>query len=273
MKNFYLFFPQWQGGVNRTPYYGAKLLCNKLNNDFNFAEVNVNLDDNLKVEKKILGYSIVKKQFENAVKLIQQNKPDKIFTLGGECSVDIAPISYVNKKLNNKMALVWFDAHGDINSPSSSKSKRFHGMPIRTLLGQGDKSITKRLFSTLNLNQIFLVGGRDLDPPEKKFIKHKKISQFLSTDEIDSLINAIKSKGFTKIYIHLDFDVLDPQEFPYVECPITKGMPIKTLKELLKELRGNFYLAGAAATEFSLVKNIKTTEAKKIIKILFDKPI
>ena len=61
---------------------------------------------------------------------------DKIATLGGDCGVDMIPISYLNKKYKCGLGIFWIDAHADIHTPESSPSQNFHGMPIRIMMGK-----------------------------------------------------------------------------------------------------------------------------------------
>ena len=62
-----------------------------------------------------------------------KKKPDKILTVGGGCGIEIPIVSYFSEKYKN-LDVLWFDAHGDLNTPESSPSKYFHGMPLRFLL-------------------------------------------------------------------------------------------------------------------------------------------
>jgi arginase len=61
----------------------------------------------------------------------------------------MAPISYLNKLYGGDLAVVWFDAHGDLNSPATSVSQNFHGMPLRCLLGDGEETLKSACFSLL----------------------------------------------------------------------------------------------------------------------------
>lgn len=100
-----------------------------------------------------LGYKEVLKQLKNACTLIDGVKPDTIFTVGGDCGVELLSVSYLNKRYNGALAVIWFDAHGDLNTPASSPIKKFHGMPLRALLGEGDEEIVRQCFSKLKAGQ------------------------------------------------------------------------------------------------------------------------
>ncbi len=275
MKNLYLLFPQWQGsGKSQELYYGTKLLQKELSRDFDFAEINVSLVKNLELEHDILGYTIIKQQLNSAIKTIKQHKPEKIFTIGGDCGVELAPISYLNKNLNGNLGIIWFDAHGDLNTPSSSQSKEFHGIPLRTLLGEGDKTLREMIFSKLNPKQIFLVGVRELDTPEEEYIKANSINVFsvenLLGEDI-SLSGLIRARGFEKIYIHIDLDVLDPNEFPSVKCPTAQGLSSENLLKVIRQLKNIFSVVGASVVEFSPKEERNIGALKLVVSELFDR--
>lgn len=189
---------------------------------------------------------------------ISEYNPERIFTLGGDCGVEVAPISFLNRK-HNGVAVIWLDAHGDLNTPGSSPSKHFHGMPLRSLLGQGNAHITSQLFATLVPSQIFLVGTRELDEPEQAFISQNglRIFSVSSVNEGQNypLLSAIDATGFRKIYIHLDLDVLEPTDFPDVACRTPGGIRVGHLERLLSELIDRFEIVGSSILEFMPVES------------------
>lgn len=276
MKNLYFLFPQWQGsGESQELYRGAKLLQQELSKDFSFVEADVSLSaTGLELKNGIFGYEIIKQQLSSAIKTVEQAAPEKIFTIGGDCSIEIAPIAYLNKKYNGNVAIIWLDAHGDLLVPLSFPYEQFHGMPLRTLLDEGDEAIRGMLSSKLKLPQIFLAGVRDLDPPEKEYVKNENIPLFnvenLST-ESHLLIDSIRSKGFEKIFIHLDLDVLDPVEFPDIKCPTVRGISVEKLINLIRELKNNFTVVGGSVVEFSPKEDKNIEVVKSLVKELFDK--
>lgn len=248
-----LLFPQWQGSDNIALYRGAKQLYSSLSEKEAFVEVPVASTYSIAVMENVLGLSQISSQLTSVSGIIKDHNPERIFTIGGDCGVEIAPISFLNQK-HSGIAVVWLDAHGDLNTPASSPSKHFHGMPLRSLLGQGSAYITRQAFSTLMPNQIFLVGTRELDQPERVFISQNRLRVFSANSVNQSrngqLLSAISAAGFHKIYIHLDLDVIDPKDFPYVACQTSKGIRIEHLRQLLLELMNSFESVGASILEF-----------------------
>jgi arginase len=267
----HLFFPQWQGAGRFGLYEGAKLLYAPLHPRVTFTPVPTSVVHSLAVDQNILGRHQIFSQLLDACRLIQAHDPKRIFTLGGDCGVEIAPVSFLNRKYDRAIALIWLDAHGDLNTPHSSPSAHFHGMPLRALLGEGDAAIVNQAFSRLHPHQVFLVGARDLDPPEKRFVQRAGLSIFsagaINTGGHPLLFEALNQGGFDKIYIHLDLDVLDPKAFPHVACPTPDGISINKLEKLLIDLDRNFDVIGASVLEF-LPTHPGSLAALEVVKLL-----
>lgn len=250
-----ILFPQWQGsGTTNELYHGAMSIYKRLENQGRFVRVSVPLNQTLTIENRILGYSPILQQLSEAREMIWQHNPDRLFVIGGDCSIDIAPISFLNRRHNRDLAVVWIDAHADLNTPASSPSHHFHGMPLRVLLGEGDAKIIEFLDSVLSPSQVFLVGARDFDPPEKNYLKQKNITLFTPEkiqDNSQNLIEAIADFNYQNIHIHCDLDAIDPLEFPFVKCPAANGLSRESIGELLQKLDSRFNLVGFSITEFA----------------------
>ena len=287
-KTLNLLFPQWQGsGSTNEIYHGAMLIHDYLK-DRGFDRVSVSLNQTLKLKNNILGYSPLLQQLSQAKNIIEQQDPDRLFVIGGDCSVDVAPISFLNRKYNGDLAVIWIDAHADLNTPASSPSKHFHGMPLRVLLGEGNSEIIE-LSSVLSPSQIFLVGARDFDPPEANYLEQENIAFFppqAIEHDSQSLIDAIAKANFQhgsgicslaesissrqNIHIHCDLDAIDPLEFPWVKCPAANGLTIELLSELLQQLSSRFNLVGFSITEFAPFKKQGLEKITELVNKMFD---
>lgn len=266
-KKMSLFYPQWQGaGTTNELLQGANEIRKNYLSGYDLFEIKVSGEANAKIEKNILGYKTILEQMESAKEVIAADAPDRIFTVGGGCDVELLPVSYLNYRLDGNLTVLWIDAHGDLNTPESSPSKNFHGMPLRALLGEGDPEIGKTLFSKLQPDQIIMIGQRDLDEPERNYIAENGID-VLETEAIQRHMGCveelIRSKGSEKIYIHIDLDVLDYDEFPYVMVPSPGGLKTELLMGLLSRLNSDFQIVGLSLLEY-------TSSQEDNIKILSD---
>lgn len=253
MSKFILVFPQWQGSTDIGTYEGAKELKALYLQNAEYTEVPVMTEpDTLEKKNNIVGYEAVQEQMGKAAKILQEHAPKEIFTVGGGCDADIPPIAYLNEKLQGDLTIVWLDAHGDLNSPAESKSGRFYGMPARVLSGVSPL-FTELVPLPIKPEQLINVGGRAFDKAESRYMEEVGTVRISVADFVESpqsLIDAIKEKGSSNVYVHLDLDVLDPKEFTHMGLHVPGGLPTEKTTELIRLLKENFHLVGLGLYEY-----------------------
>ncbi len=131
------------------------------------------------------------------------------------------------------LGAVWVDAHGDLNTPATSRSGNVHGMPLAALLGYGDKAMAgiAGAAPALRAADVALVGLRDLDLPERTHIKKWGLSAFTmrTLDErgvravLEEAI-AVATRDTAGLWVSFDMDVIDPEEAPGVGTAVPGGM-------------------------------------------------
>lgn len=253
-KHMNLIYPQWQGGHNISTYHGAKEFHELYLNDAPVTKVAVSTEETDKIVNGIFAYEDIVSQLKHVQGLIEQESPDTIFTVGGSCDACTPAISYLNHKLKGDMTVLWFDSHGDLNTPETSPSQNFHGMPLRTLLGDGDRDIVDMLPSKLTTSQAILLGPRDLDKDEQIYIEENDIKSVPVSDmelNPEAITDIIRSVGSANLYVHIDLDVLEPSQFPHVALPVPDGLSMGTLQKLLQMLNAEFTIVGLGLTEYS----------------------
>lgn len=253
--------PQWQGsGLTDELKFGTATLHSYFK-DLDTILVPLSTRD-LTTLDNIKCFEPILEQAKFFKEIIIDSKPGKISTIGGDCAVEIMPISYLNKIYHEDICIIWIDAHADLNTPESSPSKTFHGMPLRTLLGEGNKKFIDLLFSRLKPEQICYVGLRDLDEPEREYImKHDILT--ITDCQYEAVQNKIKN--FENVYIHLDLDVLDKSEYEYSLFG-NDGVPVADVAELIKQIKANHHVVGFCITE----STAKTLEELEPIKQILD---
>jgi arginase len=173
-----------------------------------------------------------------------------VITVGGDCGVELASVPHA---VGPDTAVVWFDAHGDLNTPDSSPSHAFGGMVLRTLLGDGPDALVPD--QPLSPSRVVLAGTRSLDDAEADYLAVSGI-RMLSPAELerpDSLVEAVAATGATSVYVHIDLDVLDPAVIDGVGYPEPFGVSVVTLVAAVQALRGAYPLVGAGVTGFAPV--------------------
>ncbi len=247
--------PHWQGGGKDCCYYGIKEVEEYYLKGESFVEIPASdKNSDLIIREKIIGLDIIRKQLMGGFSIVEEASPDKIFTVGGSCDGDIPYISYLNKRYNGDLAVLWVDAHGDINSAEESSSHLFYGMPIRALVGDFADTFGDIIKDTMSVGQFMNVGGRDLDPPEEVYFKKNNIP-WVKVDNSDAILpkvsDAIKSLNKGHVYVHMDLDVLEPKEFAYYPLPAPCGLSVETVLKVLYMIRDNFNMVGYSLYEFS----------------------
>lgn len=249
----YLFFPQWQGsGPTDEVYHGARLVRDSLPATIPFVDVPVTPLHSIWLEHDIWGYPALMDQLKSACAILRDGNPATVFSVGGDCACELAPVSYLNERYAGDLAVIWFDAHADMNTPESSTSKKLHGMPLRTLLGEGDAQMIETAFTPLSPQQVFLLGAREFDPDEERYIRENHVRVFspqLLAEQPGQVADVVANAGFNNIYIHLDVDVLDPSVFPYTAYPTPNGLTVPQLMVLLEALRSRFQVVGFSLLE------------------------
>ena len=162
-------------------------------------------------------------------------------TAGGDCGVELAPIAEAVRRHGDRLAVVWFDAHGDLNTPGSSASGAFHGMVLRTLLGEGPSELVPD--RPLRRAQVVLAGVRALDPAERAYAEGLPV-----VTDAASLLEAVGDAG--AVYVHIDLDVLDPDTFASVGTPEPGGLTPQQVIAMVTALAGRFEITGLGVTEY-----------------------
>lgn len=193
------------------------------------------------------------------------------FVVGGDHSLGLGSISGASKYYKN-LAVIWVDAHGDINTDETSGSGNIHGMPLAAAMGIGPSSLTDLYFKGIKVKpkNVFIIGARSLDKGESSLVQEKGLNIY-STEDIKNIgIEKILKRIHTKLMennvdaVHLSFDIdcLDPSVVPGTGTPVMNGMSIDDAKFLLKYLMNTKLVKSMDLVELNtlLDKNDSTTK-------------
>jgi len=252
-KAMWLVLPEWQGfGLSDLPARGARELARHLFDGRDVVTIDVPDEEALSVDGGVLGLAALGPRLAETRTAIHACGPDRIFTIGATCGVEVAPIAYLNQKYDSDLAVLWLDAHADLNTPASSPSGHFHGMVLRTLLGDGPAALVQQIPRPLTPGQIYLVGARDLDPPEADFIRGAGIrtAGLEAFSDPVQFARDVRQAGFGRIYLHLDLDVVNPEDFASSLMRTPGGPSLDDVAALVCQLTEQCDIAGASVVEF-----------------------
>lgn len=247
-----ILFPQWQGGGEISTLFGTEELKDRYLRDTDYLEIPVSRNQNLPEKNEVIGYDILVSQMKQAADTIAKAGAKKLFTVGGSCDADVPPVAYLNRLYQGDLTVLWFDAHGDLNTPEESWSKLFYGMPLRALLGDGDPGIEALVPLPLKPKQVINLGGRDFDPPEQAYVEKNGL-RVVSTAELkkgpEAALKAIREAGNRNIHIHIDLDITEPKEFSSVPLPVPNGPDEDSLRAVWTAIRKEFSVVGVSLYE------------------------
>ncbi|WP_283135343.1 GNAT family N-acetyltransferase [Rhizohabitans arisaemae] len=171
-----------------------------------------------------------------------------VVTVGGGCGVALSPVAEALRRYGDRLAVVWCDAHGDLNTPDSSPSGSFDGMVVRTLLGDGLPELVPD--RTLSPGQVVFAGTRALDPAEHSYAGHHQ----LHMPDLSDLVEEVGKTAAEAVHLHIDLDVLDPRRFSEVGAPEPGGVPPEEFIARIAALAERFEIVGLSLAGYRPVQ-------------------
>ena len=225
----------------------------------------------------IRNFAQYKAAFTNLRDTLNAKKPARVTLLGGGCAATLAVIPYL-VRLHPGMRLIWIDAHGDLNTPDTSRSGYIHGMALGILLDPASYGLFFADRGTMDPARVALAGQKELDPAEALYAAAADIttlplsarfehalheflgeSEFLAPHESPGVP---ETSGGTDqrspVYVHIDLDVLSPRAYLNPKCSIDTGPDIDGLANTLNLLARHANVVGC-----SIAENFET-DARKV---------
>jgi arginase len=173
------------------------------------------------------------KSAELVLKTLEAGKVPMV--LGGDHSVaagTVAGVAEFYRRQNQKIGLIWIDAHSDMNTPETSPSGNVHGMPLAALMGLGPAELGNifNFSPKVRPENCVLVGIRDVDAHEKENIRRAGVEVFTMRDIDERGMRAVMEealrmagRGTAGYHVSLDMDWIDPEDAPGVGTPVWGG--------------------------------------------------
>lgn len=185
--------------------------------------------------------------------------------LGGDHSLSAGSVAGAAAHLatrDQRLGLIWLDAHADINTPASSRSGNVHGMPLAHLLGHGDAALcgVAGIKPAVRAGSVAIVGLRETDEAEREHIARWKVRALTmrAVDErgVRSVMEeaiALAGEGTAGIWLSLDLDCLAPEAAPGVGTAVPGGMTYREAHLAMEMLADTGRLAGIDLVEVNPV--------------------
>ena len=256
MKTIRMIYPQWQGAsisqwitevknpddASRGYYLGAQLL------DFlapkNASQKTITVPVSQEIGERtpqdgVIDRDIIAKQTETAVSMLDVEQPDRIITLGGECSVSVVPFTWLARKYDGDVAVLWIDAHPDITLPGDVYPA-YHAMAVTAMMGKGDGQILSKLPARIPADRILFVGLRDwerqqiINRQQEYGMKHLTVADVQQSS--DKILSWLRQMGAKHVLIHFDMDVLDPAEIIPAVGVVKDGLKMAEVVRIINDV-------------------------------------
>ncbi len=208
--------------------------------------------------------------------------------LGGDHSLAIGSLAGASRHFHAQggaLGVIWFDAHGDANTPDTTPSGNVHGMSLAIALGKGDPDLIELggHAPMVRAKNTVLIGVRDLDAGEREFLKRSGVTVFTirEVDERgmrDIVGQAIRVAGDGTAGIHLSFDldVVDPEDAPGTGTPVWGGITYREAHLAMEILSDKANVVSVDLVEVNPVldtRNVTGILAVELVQSLFGKRI
>ncbi|QAY74493.1 arginase family protein [Agromyces protaetiae] len=178
---------------------------------------------------------------------------DLPITIGGDCGAALASVGHASAATGGDLAVLWLDAHPDLNTPETSPSGAFGGMVLRAIAGEGAEGLALDESTRVAPSRLVLGGARAFDDEEVRFIDEHGVATLTVEDLSDptAVVAALEATGAANVYVHVDLDVLDPSALDGLSYPMPFGIDAQTLVALVRAVVARFPLAGASIAGFA----------------------
>jgi arginase len=200
--------------------------------------------------------------------------------LGGDHSVAIGSVSGLasfHHKREQRVGIIWFDAHGDMNTPEISPSGNIHGMPFAAILGHGAKQLThiSGFAPKVHPEDCVLIGARSVDPEEALALKASGI-RVVTMRELDergmsSVMDEamwLASRRTAGFHVTMDMDFVDPDYAPGVGTPVPGGPTYRESHLAMEKIADSGKMLSFELTEVNPVLDVSNKTAELGVQLI-----
>jgi arginase len=209
-------------------------------------------DDGLAERDGIEAKAVILAQLAAALEVIGQHDPARIATLGGECSVSVAPFSHLARRYGEDLVIVWIDSHPDIGTPRS-QYPGYHAMAVAALTGHGDPDVQALLPATVPPGRVALAGLHAWAEDDFPNVAGWGIQSFSPGELREStrpLLDWVAATGCSRAAIHFDVDTIDSDEIVLGLGAEPDGLTSAQVRRIVADLDGAVDVVGFTIAEF-----------------------
>jgi arginase len=199
------------------------------------------------------------------------------FVVGGDHSLGLGSVAGASKYFH-ELGVVWVDAHGDINTHETTLTGNVHGMPLSAAMGFGFDRLVDLYYegAKVKMENVFIVGARDLDEDELEFIEKTKLNVWTTDyikkngveDTLLEVIQKLKERNLRNLHLSFDIDVLDKALVPGTGTPVDKGITVEEAKVILKCILGTNLVKSMDIVELNSMLDVDGLTLKTTLELI-----
>ncbi|MCI0524925.1 MAG: arginase [Acidobacteria bacterium] len=200
--------------------------------------------------------------------------------LGGDHSIAIGSVSGLasfHHKRDHRVGVIWFDAHGDMNTPETSPSGNIHGMPFAAILGHGARELTHigGFAPKVSAEDCVLIGARSIDPEEAVALKASGV-RVVTMRELDERgmsavmdeVMWLASRRTAGFHVTMDMDFVDPDYAPGVGTPVPGGPTYRESHLAMEKIADSGKMLSFELTEVNPVLDVANRTAELGVQLI-----
>lgn len=198
------------------------------------------------------------------------------FVLGGDHSLGMGSIAGASR-YSDEIAVIWIDAHGDINTEDTSPSGNIHGMPLAASMNVGNPKLTNIYYKGQKVKpeNVYILGARDIDPGEYELAEKVKLNLYTMKtvrekgldNVLKSIIYKINNSNVDGVHLSFDIDALDKLIVPGTGTAVSEGFSLKEGKAIFTELISHVHIT---SMDFVELNPVIDDEEGKTVKNCFE---
>lgn len=200
----------------------------------------------------IVAKDEVLRQNAAALGLMRKHDAGRVVTIGGSCSVSMAPFSYLADRYPGDLAVVWLDGHADSNLPGGP-NHGFNTMVVTHLTGRGDEEVLAGLPGRVPTDRVLLAGAHGWDDQDGSNVEDWGLRLLPPSSRetfVPALVEWLRGTGCSRVAVHFDLDVIDSDEIAFGMAWEPHGLSKATAVEALQAIAETAELVGLTVAEF-----------------------
>jgi arginase len=201
---------------------------------------------------------------------------EKAIVLGGDHSICLGAVSGASVGLEGNLGIIYFDAHGDMNTHETTPTGNIHGMQLASLMGFGAPELAHVYGDSVKIQKENLVhiGGCDFDQAEKDLVTRENLQAFSMLDLMKSGISpALQmiedlAKRVDHIWVSLDLDSIDAVYAPGAGMPNKKGLTYREVSALAEHIGRHCNVVGVDVVEYNPLQDEQGKTAELAIELI-----